>query len=212
MPLPSDYPAQLRLLDRWHEGARERLPGIIPCRPGCSACCHGPFDISVADARLVRDTVGSLQPDTQRALVQRAEAQTARMRELDAGFKAPYDVSGFDDGRFDALVETLASDPCPALDDAGKCLIYRGRPMICRLMGLGLETAAGEVIENACPIQNEFPAYAALPPQQFDLATWEAGEAVARAGAAEILFGSDGNIGYETTVAGAMMLGHFPGT
>ena len=78
--------------------------------------------------------------------------------------------------------------------------------MICRLMGLGLETPDGHVIENACPIQEEFPEYESLPPQLFDLEDWEDAEADALIQAAEMLFGSGDRSGYETTVAGAILL------
>lgn len=43
-------------------------------RTGCAACCMGPFDISVADALLVRDPVAAL-PDAERAAVRRRAAE-----------------------------------------------------------------------------------------------------------------------------------------
>jgi Fe-S-cluster containining protein len=204
--LPADYPSLLDELDAWHAGAQQRYPGIIPCRPGCAACCHGPFDISMADALLVRDTVAALPPEVRAGVTARAEAQLARMQSSEPGLTAPFDVSALGEGRFDALTERFSEEPCPALDEGSRCVIYEGRPMVCRLMGLGLETDLGETIENDCPIQSEFPAYAALPPQPFDLTAFEAGEALALAGAAEVLFGRDSSTDYETTVAGAIML------
>ncbi len=204
--LPHDYPALLGIVDRWQAEAQERHPGIIPCRAGCAACCHGPFDISVADALLVRNIVAALPESIRESLLGRAEAQVDRMRDLEPEFRSPYDVSRLGDDRFDALTDAFAEEPCPALDDESRCLIYSGRPMVCRMMGLGMETDVGDIIENACPIQDEFPAYQALPPQRFELLTWEAGEEMAQAEAAAVLFGSDRGIGYETTVAGAIML------
>lgn len=204
--LPADYPALLGMIDRWQAEAQERHPGVIPCRAGCAACCHGPFDISVADALLVRETVAALPAPMRRELLRRAEAQLDRMRDLEPEFRPPYDVSRLGDDRFDALTDAFAEEPCPALDDESRCLIYSGRPMVCRMMGLGMETDAGDIMENACPIQDEFPAYQALPPQRFDLSTWEDGEEMAQAEAAAVLFGSDRGLEYETTVAGAIML------
>jgi hypothetical protein len=73
-------------------------------------------------------------------------------------------------------------------------------------MGLGLETLDGHLIENACPIQGEYPEYQSLPPQIFDLEGWEDAEADSLIGAAGQLFGTAGRSGYETTVAGAILL------
>lgn len=207
MRLPIDYPALLTLLDRWHLSVRERFPGVVPCRVGCSACCHGPFDISVADALLVRDAVAALPDGLRDAVRERARAQLARMTDAEPAFQFPWDVSELGEARFDALVEAQADAPCPALGPSGECLIYRSRPMVCRMMGLGMRTGNGAVLENSCPIQEDFPAYRNLPPQEFDLTAWETEEAGALRFAAGKLFGDEALTRYETTIAGAAMLG-----
>jgi Fe-S-cluster containining protein len=204
--LPDDYPALLAGIDAWQAEARIRHPGVIPCRTGCSACCHGPFDISAADALLVRNAVQALQPEMRAEVRARAESQIRAMQQLEPGFTTPWDITALGEERFDALVEAFEEHPCPALDQAGACLIYEHRPMICRLMGLGLETPEGHVIENACPIQGDFPEYESLPPQLFDLEGWEDAEADSLIAAAEGLFGPADRSGYETTVAGAILL------
>ncbi len=197
----------LREVDAWQAGARIRSPDVIPCRSGCAACCHGPFDISAADALLVRDAVAALpvgERDTVRA---RAAAQIHRIRAGEPAFTAPYDVAALGEDRFDAVVEALADEPCPALDDVGLCRIYEYRPMVCRMIGVPMRTAAGEVLENDCPIQGEFPAYQDMRPFPFDLENWELREGKAKASAAMTLFGDPARAGFETTVAGAIMLG-----
>lgn len=204
--LPTDYPALLATLDSWQRSASERHPGVIPCTPGCAACCHGPFDISVADALLVRDTVAALPPPIRKALTRRATEQLDRMRAVEPALTAPFDLSRLGETRFDALVDAFEGEACPALDEDARCRIYQGRPMVCRMMGLGLLTDRGDVIDNACPIQDDFPAYQSLAPQPFDLTRWEVGEERAQAMAAEVLFGSNGETGFETTVAGAILL------
>lgn len=206
MSFPNDYPALLSELDTWQARARTRHPGVIPCRAGCSACCHGPFDISVADALLVRDAVRSLPPADRADIVVRARAQIDRMREAEPSLAPPWDVAILGERRFDALSEMLASEPCPALDSAGQCRIYEHRPMICRLMGLGVRTVAGQVIENGCPIQDDFPAYRRLEPQVFDMDSWDVAQESHLASAAFELFGTEARSGYETTVAGAVLL------
>src|SRR6185295_18897597 len=136
MTLPDDYPVLLAGIDAWQAEAQARYPGVIPCRSGCSACCHGPFDISAADALLVRDAVRALPAELRFDLRRRAEAQIGAMRRLEPDLVAPWDITLLGEERFDELVEAFEEAPCPALDDLGACRIYERRPMICRLMGL----------------------------------------------------------------------------
>ncbi len=129
------------------------------------------------------------------------------MTDAEPSFQFPWDISRLDEARFDALVEAQADAPCPALGSTGECLIYQSRPMVCRMMGLGMRTGDGAVLENACPIQEDFPAYRELPPQAFDLEGWETEETTALRFAAGKLFADDAYTEYETTIAGAILLG-----
>jgi Fe-S-cluster containining protein len=204
---PPDYPELLARLDGWQQDVRERFPGIVPCRSGCSACCHGPFDISAADAMVVREGVALLPSPVRVAVEQRARMQVGRMARSEAGFEFPWDVSRMAESRFDALVDAQAGEPCPALDSGGRCLIYERRPMICRMMGLGMRTESGAGLANGCPIQDDFPAYRELPLQEFDLESWEEEERLALEAAGSELFPEAPNPEFETTIAGAILLG-----
>ena len=97
-----------------------------------------------------------------------------------------------------------AAEPCPLLDPAGRCRIYADRPLVCRLIGLGLQTPAGRVIENACPIQDRFPGYAELPPVQFDLESFEEVERACLVQAAGRRFGPPDQWEFETTIAAVL--------
>jgi Fe-S-cluster containining protein len=206
MTEPPRYLPILAELDRWQARAHEKHPGVIPCRTGCSACCHGPFDISVADVALLADAVASLPEPIRRQVRRGAAAQLARMTALEPDWAAPYDIATIGDARFDRISDTLADLPCPLLDELGACRIYPDRPMICRLMGLGLVSEVGDVIENGCPIQDRFPPYAALGPEPFPLDTWEMAEAEAKSAAAERLFGDAAFSEYETAIAAAITI------
>lgn len=206
MSLPYDYPTLLADIDIWQAGTKAKHPGVIPCRMGCSACCHGPFDISVADALLVREAVRSLAPAERAEMRSLAVAQVGRMQELEPELAPPWDIRPLGERRFDTLVEALEREPCPALDISGACRIYDGRPMICRLMGLGVRTLEGQVIENACPIQDDFPEYRRLEPQVFDMSGWDVAQEPLLASASRELFGTTEWSGYETTIAGAILL------
>lgn len=204
------YLPLLQELDAWQAAAREAHPGVIPCRAGCSACCHGPFDISIADADVVATAVAALPEAVRRPMIVRATAQLGQMRELAPTLDAPWDVSSLGDDAFDALCESLADDPCPALDSTGSCTIYEARPLVCRIMGLGLLSTEGGEIANACPIQDDFPAYATLPSQPFNLQAWEDREEEALRHAATRRLGNPVRTRFETTVAGAILLPSTP--
>jgi Fe-S-cluster containining protein len=209
---PAAYRSLLVRLDAWFDDVRGRHPNVIPCRGGCAACCHGPFDISVADVELLRDAVDRLPPNVQAEVHRRAVAQLERMRQQQPDWTPPYAIADLGDPKFDELSSALAAEPCPLLDEAGRCRIYADRPLVCRLIGLSMRTPAGRVIDNACPIRSQFPAYDILAPQLFDLEDLEAEEMECLLGAARRLFGDASRHDYETTVAGAIALSGSPVT
>lgn len=201
------YRAVLERLDAWFAEAVAAAPGVIPCKSGCTACCYGPFDISVADTELLLAGLAALSPADRRDATDRAAVLLARMRVLEPEWVAPYRVADLGDARFDELCDTLAAEPCPMLGETGACRIYADRPLVCRLIGLPLSTPDGRQIENACPIQAQFPAYAAMLPRTFDLEALEADEDDCLADAAARLFGNPGEATFETTIAAAIV--HF---
>jgi Fe-S-cluster containining protein len=197
----------LQQLDRWQDEARRRHPEVIPCKPGCAACCHGPFDISVADVAVLVDAVARLPVEVQAEIRDRSRAQVAKMTSLEPSWRSPFDIGDIGEARFDAVCDALAEEPCPLLDATGRCLAYHHRPVVCRIMGLGLVTESGHLIENECPIQAGFPRYHALPPQPFDLESWEEAETEFREKVASDRLGSASTSCFETTIAGALAVG-----
>lgn len=195
-PAAAQYQQLLERLDRWFADVAAAHPGVIPCRAGCTACCHGPFDISVADAALLREGLALLPADLRAGAQRRAAVLLGQMKEIEPDWAAPYDVRQLDEDAFDALTEALADEPCPLLGNTGACMVYEHRPMVCRLIGLPMMTAEGELLENACPIQEDFPAYASLSPQLFDLGALHEAEIDALEAAAR-----DGDTLFETTIA-----------
>ncbi len=200
-PAAEAWQEELQKLDRWFEAAATNHPGVIPCRPGCSDCCHGPFDVSAADALLLREGLATLPEATRAAVRVRGRTLLDKFRKLEPGWGPPWDLREIDTDRFDELADALASEPCPLLDGDGRCTVYAYRPLVCRVMGLPMMTADGLVLENACPIQEQFPAYAALDPQLFDLEALETTETACLEAAALELFGTPGELGFETTIA-----------
>jgi Fe-S-cluster containining protein len=200
-PAARAYRDTLERLDRWFDEVAKRHPGIIPCRAGCTACCHGPFDISAADTLLLREALAELAPELREQIRVAAVDVLGRIQAQAPEWQAPFDLADLGDERFDGIAESLAELPCPMLDEQGSCRVYPSRPLVCRLIGLPMMTAAGEILENACPIQEEFPDYALLDPQLFDLEALQDEEAGHNEAAAELLFGTVDAAGFETTIS-----------
>lgn len=169
------YPELLSTLDAWFAtGVASAGPGVVPCRSGCTACCHGPFDISAADARMVAEAVAALPEVVAAGIRKRAAAQLAAGATIDRRWQHPWRPTDLGDEGFDALCDAQVAEPCPALDTrTGNCLIHPSRPATCRITGLSLLTAEGDVLENVCPIQDRFPGYPELAATPFDLMRFE---------------------------------------
>jgi Fe-S-cluster containining protein len=203
-PLANTYRELLERLDEWFSASAERNPGIIPCRPGCSNCCNGPFDISVADALMVREAFNRLPESERDAVLEGARKQVLRMKQLEPGWDMRLGLEGISEAGFDRLAETLGDEPCPLLDQAGSCRIYADRPLICRMIGLGVITPGGRTIDNTCPILGDFPVYATLPPQYFDLESLEELERACLEAASLEMLGTMEHAGFETTISLAL--------
>jgi Fe-S-cluster containining protein len=168
------YQQLLGDLDDWFaRGVASAGPGVVLCRRGCAACCHGPFDISPADAELVAAAVEHLEPVARSAVRSRAAAQLSRYAAAAPDWGTPWDIEAIGDDAFDEVSDALADEPCPALNDHGECLIYEKRPATCRMTGLGMTTPQGDVLENVCPILDTSAAFAELSPTLFDLSGFE---------------------------------------
>ncbi|HRP06907.1 MAG TPA: YkgJ family cysteine cluster protein [Gemmatimonadales bacterium] len=165
----------LATLDTWFAAGVSAEPGgLVPCRAGCTACCHGPFDISAADARMVSEAVAALPSEIARGIRERAGEQLASGAAIDPRWQRPWRPTDLGDDGFDALCDAQAHLPCPALDPgSGACLIHASRPATCRITGLSMLTAEGDVLENVCPIQDRFAGYGEMEATPFDLMRFE---------------------------------------
>lgn len=108
--------------DAWDEAAR--LAGDrLACRPGCTACCQGPFPISALDARRLR-----------RGLTELARREPERAAEVTARARAQ--AATFQHEELEAICERFGDVPCPALaPGTGRCELYGHRPLTCRTFG-----------------------------------------------------------------------------
>jgi Fe-S-cluster containining protein len=119
-------------------GAAKICGASLACRPGCTECCIGPFNISALDADRLRrglDELARRDPARAEAIRERAREACAAFAPDFRGDPATGALSG-DEAAEDAFCDAHAARPCPALDPAtGYCDLYAHRPIGCRSYG-----------------------------------------------------------------------------
>ena len=104
----------VQIVDAALAEATRKSGSWLVCRPGCTQCCFGPFEITQLDAQRLRDGLAELEcRNPQRAGTVRDRARSAA------------EISNFSD-----------EDACPVLDpETGTCDLYTSRPITCRCFG-----------------------------------------------------------------------------
>ena len=134
-----------RILDRadgFFRSVTETQPENLQCGRGCSLCCYGLFEIGSGDVPLIAEGLGKLHPRRRRKIIQRAVDIIASSAHPNLRECSPIEKEKFFD--------RTASVACPSLSDAGECMIYESRPLVCRTFGLPLreqERYIGDVCE-----------------------------------------------------------------
>lgn len=136
----------VQIVDAAMSDAVRRGGDWIACRPGCTTCCLGPFDITTTDAERLRRGLEQLDTPAAAAIVRRARA--------------------YADGE---------DEPCPALDrSSGLCLLYESRPLLCRTFGpatrIGSSIGVCELCFQGAPDDEIARCAVELEPALFDSA------------------------------------------
>lgn len=134
MTAPYDTYRQLVVrVQTFGEAIRERYAVHITCHAGCDHCCYQDFTVFPVEAHHLARAVATLTADERQQLQQHLQQQT----------------------RADALPIADVPQPCALLRD-GRCSLYAGRPLICRMQGYPLYS---EMIErpdesrrDCCPL------------------------------------------------------------
>ncbi len=126
----------------------------LACRPGCTPCCHGVFRISMLDAERLSTALQKLDSeDSVRATALRARAAEA-VRVLSDGFPGDLHTGllDADESSWEKFADAPEADgACPVLDPAtGRCELYTGRPLTCRIFGPPVRGEQGIGICELC--------------------------------------------------------------
>ncbi len=145
-----EYRALLERVDDWHRRCRAAFPDKVPCGRGCRDCCLGLFDVSLLDRDLLREGMEGLDKASREDIRARAASILGKLR---ASFpELGDDLDGWSPEEIDDLCDASGPVECPVLGKEGECRLYGHRPLICRLEGVPLVDATGEMIHpEGCP-------------------------------------------------------------
>ena len=143
--LPTMYQRAFIRVDEYVERERSRYPSHVQCRRGCAECCLGTFPVTLADTAMVRIALANLPENARCEALTRAEAMLDHAR-IDL-YTALHETSDSDHERGIELIDSL---PCPFLAHDNACRIYQSRPLVCRLHGLPIKSADGNVLDAGC--------------------------------------------------------------
>ena len=120
----------------------------LACRPGCTPCCHGVFRISALDAERLRSALQALEranPSRSAAIQARALRFVTDLRACFPGDPATGILDPEETSTWDHFADLPEADaPCPVLDPAtGRCELYSGRPLTCRVFGPPVQNESG---------------------------------------------------------------------
>lgn len=162
MPLPARDSELVQivdsaLVDATLRARRSEGGSWLACRPGCSSCCHGVFRISMLDAERLRVALHTLERQD------RVRAEEIQMRaltlanDLRASFPGDFATGALDPEESSTWNEFAdlpnADAPCPVLDPTtGRCDLYAGRPLTCRIFGPPVENEFGIGMCELCYI------------------------------------------------------------
>lgn len=108
---------------------KTKYPDEVKCRQGCDDCCHAFFDVSLAEAVLIKDALSKLSPDALNALTIRAERAQSECRAIENK------LAGENCTPSKKEISTLRVR-CPMLENDSTCAVYNQRPVTCRVYGL----------------------------------------------------------------------------
>lgn len=131
------YRALVERVEAFAQTVRQRHAEHINCKAGCDGCCYQTFTIFPVEAEHMVRAIACL-PQAER-------------RRLEAHLNTTADVFKMAD----------AAQPCVLLAQ-GRCLLYEGRPLLCRMHGYPLYSAMLQCTDGSqrdcCPLN-----FSALP-------------------------------------------------
>ncbi|MBI1922428.1 MAG: YkgJ family cysteine cluster protein [Geobacter sp.] len=163
------YGTLLAEVDAWFARCMAAFPTEIVCKSGCTGCCRGLFDITLLDARYLREGFDRHDPGLKQTMLRKAEERLESLRNIWPELEQPYLLNHRPEEEWETLMPDADETPCLLLDDDGRCLVYDHRPMTCRLHGLPLVDFSGEVFMDEWCTDN----FRDIDPMQLEEIRWK---------------------------------------
>jgi Fe-S-cluster containining protein len=148
------YGNLLKEVDAWFTRAAAAHPEQIMCGKGCSGCCRGLFDITLLDALYLQQGFLKLSETIREGVLAKAGLRVSDIKAQWPEFSQPYLLNHWTEEEWLELMPEDDETTCVLLDDNGHCLVYEFRPMTCRLHGLPLIDAGGELMHDEWCTEN----------------------------------------------------------
>lgn len=125
------YESLVDKADRAFLRIKKEFPECITCKPSCSDCCHAVFGLFLIEAVYLKRHFDELVRNKRRAALLRSNKAGNEFRILENRLKK----SG---KNHEIEAASLARERirCPLLDDHHLCILYRHRPLTCRVYGI----------------------------------------------------------------------------
>ena len=138
----------LAQVDEWFDRSMQLYPDMISCKSGCSACCRSLFDITLLDAFYLKLGFDALPAEVREGVLVKCRERLRLMREEWPEFAHPFVLNHRPEEEWEALMPEEDETPCVLVGEDGRCLVYRHRPMTCRLHGIPLVDTDGELMHD----------------------------------------------------------------
>lgn len=153
------YKDVLSRADAFFASVTESQPQNLQCGRGCSLCCYGLFEIGSGDVPVIADGLARLHPARRKKIVRRAQEILASTAHPNLRECTPEEKEAFFDRTSDMA--------CPNLSEAGECMVYDSRPLVCRTFGLPLRQGDA-YIGDICELN-----FTEASQQQKETAAWD---------------------------------------
>jgi Fe-S-cluster containining protein len=103
----------------------------IKCEPHCADCCHAVFGLFLIEAGYLKEHFDKLTDEEKKAALVRCEQAEKSLERLQNMLRAHED-----DPQMQAYIMSRERIPCPLLNEQQECILYRNRPITCRVYGI----------------------------------------------------------------------------
>jgi Fe-S-cluster containining protein len=125
----------IQIVDAALESAAARAGRHLACRPGCSQCCYGVFEISGLDAARLREGLHLAEPAVAAHIRERVGAAKEKLGPFFPGDAMTGVLTGTAE-EIERFEEWAHAEACPVLDpETQRCDLYGHRPILCRTFG-----------------------------------------------------------------------------